>query len=577
MPRIGVFVCWCGRNIAGTVDPEKVVQAAQKLPGVAKAADYKYMCSQPGQKMIRDAIRDDGLEAVVVAACSPRLHETTFRNTCGEAGLNPYLCEIANIREHCSWVHSDMEQGTLKSQETVAALVEKIRRNEALIPIRVPIHKRAVVIGGGIAGIEAALSIAAGGYPVVLVERDPALGGNVARLSHTFTGRDSSPCILGARVSEVLRHPGIEVLTRSVVEDLAGYVGNFRLKIRTKKTVEAGETDTVADVEAGAIVVATGYSPYPMDRLTAFGAGLSPDVIDGLGFEEMLSAWEREGRPLGRPSDGKIPQEVAFIQCAGSRDREKGVAYCSRICCLTTAKHAAVYKQAVPGGQAYIFYSHFRAGGKGFEEFVQTSSAENRVIYLRGEVSRVFADGDGLHVWGRDEIAGREVDVQPDLVVLSTPLVPGRGAGDLAKVLKVATDENGFFAEVHPKLRPVESATRGIFLAGCAQAPRDIPESIAHALAAVAKVQALFSSDTVSQDPIVVQVDPDYCRGCGICVAACPYEARKIDPWTRKARVLEILCQGCGACVTACPNGATRQRNFTKPQIMKMIDAALGG
>lgn len=574
MTRIGVFVCHCGRNIAGTVDTEKVAQAVQSLPGVVQASDYKYMCSQPGQKMIRDAIRDRQLSGVVIGACSPRLHENTFRNACQQAGINPYMCEIANIREHCSWVHGDRDQGTVKAQETVATVVEKIRQNEALTPIQVGVTRRALVVGGGISGIEAALSVAGSGHQVILVERNSELGGNVARLSHLYTGRDSSPCLLGARIREVHLHPRIEVRTEAELEELSGYVGNFRAKIRQKGNGN-GSGDRMEEVDVGAVVIATGYSPYPMERMAAFGGGLSPDVIDGLKFEEMLTAWERDGQILRRPSDGQVPRQVVFIQCAGSRDREKGVPYCSKICCMTTAKHAALYKMAVPDGQAYIFYSHFRAGGKGYEEFVNTTSSENRPLYLRGEVSRVFVENGALRVWGSDALAGRDVEIQPDLIVLSTALVPAVGADALAKILKVPIDENGFFSEIHPKLRPVESPTRGIFLAGCAQAPRDIPESVAHALGAAAKVQALLSSDSVSQDPIVVHVDPDLCSGCGICVAACPYEARKIDPFTGKARVLEILCQGCGACVTACPNGATQQRNFAKSQLIKMIDAAL--
>lgn len=576
MPRLGVFVCHCGRNIAATVDPEKVARAARELPGVVQASDYKFMCSQPGQKMVRDAIRDQKLDGVVIAACSPRLHETTFRNACLQAGLNPFLCEIANIREHCSWVHAGAEEATRKAEDTVASLVEKIRRNEPLVPIQVGLTRRALVIGGGISGIEAALSIANSGHPVVLVERESELGGNASRLSHTYTDRDSAPCVIGARIRAVRVHPGIELRLRSEVEGLSGYVGNFRASIRTKSGDGNGNgSDGLEEVEVGAVVIATGYAAYPMEKLPAFGAGLTPDVIDGLRFEELLSAWERDGQVLRRPSDGTVPKHVVFIQCAGSRDREKGVPYCSRICCMTTAKHAAVYQQAVPDGQAYIFYSHFRAGGKGFEEFVQESAAKNGPYYLRGDVTRVFLQDGTLCVWGEDALSKREIEIQPDLIVLSTPLVPAGGADALARVLKTATDENGFFAEIHPKLRPVESATRGIYLAGCAQAPRDIPESIAHALSAAAKVQILFSSDTVSQEPIVVHVDTDLCSGCGVCVLACPYEARKIDPFTGRAQVVEILCQGCGACVTACPNGATQQRNFAKPQIMKMIDVAL--
>ncbi len=645
MARIGVFVCWCGRNIAGTVNVESVAKEVQDLSGVATAVDYKYMCSEPGQKMIRDSIIENNLDAVVIAACSPKLHESTFRNACSSAGLNPYRCEIANIREQCSWVHGDMEQGTLKAKETVATIVQKIRTNEALSPIQVPVTPRALVIGGGISGIEAALSIASSGHDVYLVEREASLGGNVARLSHTYTAQESTPCILAGRVREAMEHPKIKVYTHSTIEDFSGYVGNFNARIKKratyvdphlcdscgicipvcptpetdgdtslraikiagspsapgsavidkdiclhfakgcracadvcpKKAIDFEQEDVEEDIEIGAIVIATGYTSYPKERLKHFGAAVSPDVIDGLQFEAMLTAWERDGQPLKRPSDGKVIRDVVFIQCAGSRDKEKGVAYCSRICCMTTAKHARVFSQAVPRGQAYVFYSHLRSGGKGFEEFVQTSTADDKTLYLRGDVSRVFLEDGTLKVWGSDALSGSDVEIVADLIVLSTPLVPAEGSDDLAKTLKVTTDENGFFSEIHPKMRPVESPSRGVFLAGCAQAPRDIPESIAHALGAASKVQALFSSEWVYQEPLVVYVDEDYCSGCGICVETCPYDSRKINEWTKKAEVIEILCQGCGACVTACPNGATQQRNFTKPQIMRMIDAALRG
>ena len=645
MPRIGVFVCWCGRNIAGTVDTRDVARKAQDLPDVATAVDYTYMCSEPGQKMIRDSIIENKLDAIVIGACSPKLHESTFRRACSTAGLNPYMCEIANIREQCSWVHRDMEQATLKSQETIATLVQKIRANEALSPIQVPVTHRALVIGGGISGIEAALSIANNGHEVFLVEKDPFLGGNVARLSHTFTAQESIAWVLAARVQEVMKHPKIKIYTNSTVEDFSGYVGNFKARISKRathvdshlcngcgicipvcpipepdrhpsrqalkiagslcppgfavidrniclhfsegcrvcadvcpqKAVDFKQEDAAEDIEVGAVVIATGYSAYPMERLKDFGAAISPDVIDGLQFEAMLAAWERDRRPLRRPSDGKEPREIVFIQCAGSRDREKGVSYCSRICCMTTAKHAQVFGQAASGGQAYVFYSHLRSGGKGFEEFVQTSIVDDKTLYLRGDVSRIFMDDGVLKVWGNDALSGRDVEIAADLVVLATPLVPSKGSDELAKILRVTTDENGFFAEIHPKMRPVESPSRGIFLAGCAQSPRDIPESIAHALGAAGKVQALFSTRWVYQEPMVVYVDEDYCSGCGVCIDACPYGARKIDEWTKKAKVIEILCQGCGACAVACPNGATQQRNFTKPQIMGMIDAALRG
>jgi heterodisulfide reductase subunit A len=649
MPRIGVFVCHCGRNIAGTVDIDRLVEASSGFPDVNLSVDYKYMCSDPGQRLIHDAVKDHELDGVVIASCSPRLHEITFRNTCESAGLNPYKCEIANIREQCSWVHSDKEKGTEKALQTLETLVEKIRLNESLVPIEVPVTKRALVIGGGISGMEAALSIADSGHEVILVEREPVLGGNTARLSYTWLIQESSPCIVSSKVSDVYNHPRITLLTHSEIEEFSGYVGNFKASIRQKSTfiddtkcdactkclevcpvtVSAEEdrhfgprpavfipdadtspgpaviddkhclhftegcsacadicpqkavdfklADRLVEEEFGAVIIATGFGPYDKKRLKDYGTVDLPDVVDGLEFEEMLADWERTNGDIKRPSDGKVPKDVVFVQCAGSRDKSKGVPYCSRICCMTTAKHAKLFRDAVPDGNAYIFYSHMRAGGKGFEEYVQEAVGEDGIIYLRGDIANIFPENGIVKVWGRDELSGQDVEIDADMVVLATPLVPSKGTEELAKKLKVATDENGFFAEIHPKLRPVESATRGVYLAGCAQSPRDIPESIAHALGAAGKVIALFSADVLYQEPIVVFVDEDICSGCGVCVEACPYGARRIDSWTGKAQVIAALCQGCGACAVACPSGATQQRNFTKTQIMKMIEAALKG
>jgi heterodisulfide reductase subunit A len=344
-----------------------------------------------------------------------------------------------------------------------------------------------------------------------------------------------------------------------------------------KKAVQFNMKDMVTEHEFGAVVIATGYSPFPKENVKDPQTDGSPDIIDSLQFEELLAGWERTGEEIRRPSDGKKPEEIVFIQCAGSRDRNKGVSYCSRICCMTTAKQAKLFKDITPQGQVYVFYSHLRAGGKGYEEYVQESVSENRILYLRGDVSKIISENGYSKVLGRDELSGYDVEINADLVVLVTPLVPSLGSDELAKKLKVATDENGFFAEVHPKLRPVESASMGIFLAGCAQSPRDIPESIAHALGAAGKVIALFSAESIFQEPIVVRVDEDFCSGCGVCVEACPYDARTINPWTKKADIIAALCQGCGACAVACPNGATQQRNFTKNQILKMIDAVLKG
>ena len=562
MRKIGVFVCHCGLNIAGTVDVQRVVEAIKKYPGVAFATDYKYMCSDPGQALIKQSIADYELDGVVVAACSPAMHEVTFRKTARSAGVNPYLTEIANIREQISWVHqTEPEEATRKAIETIKTIVEKVRYDEPLEPFSLPLVKRALVVGGGIAGMTAALDIADAGYPVVLVERTAQLGGKMGQLSSLYLNFDTAPELLQSRIEAVTQHPNIQVLTGAEVTELGGYVGNF--------TVEVNSSEPFT-FDVGAIVVATGFELLPQSELGEYGGGRYPDVIDGLQFEHMLAQGE-----IRRPSDGDVPKEVVWVQCAGSRDPELHMPYCSKICCMYVAKQTMAYKQRVPDGQAYVFYIDIRSQGKGYEEFVQRAMTDYDVLYLRGKVARVFAEDGRVVVWGVDTLSGKAVEVQADLVVLATAAVPSAGARDLAQRLRVSTDEYGFFSEAHPKLRPVESLTAGIFLAGAAQFPKDIPESVAQASGAAAKVLGLFAQREMVQEPTIAFVDEELCAGCGLCVAACPYEARVMHPWRPIAVVQTALCQGCGACVVACPNKASSLHNLATGQLLAMMEPVL--
>ena len=562
MRKIGVFVCHCGLNIAGTVDVKRVVEAVKEYPGVVFATDYKYMCSDPGQALIQKAIADHELDGVVVAACSPAMHEVTFRKTARAAGVNPYLTEIANIREQISWVHeAEPDAATVKAIEIIETIIEKVRYDEPLEPFSLPLVKRALVIGGGIAGMTAALHIANAGYPVVLVEREAQLGGKMGQLSSLYLNFDTAPDLLQSRIEAVTRHPNIQVLTEAEVTELGGYVGNFTAKVN-------GSEPFTFDV--GAIVVATGFDLLPQSELGEYGGGRYPDVIDSLQFEHMLAQGE-----IRRPSDGTLPKEVVWVQCAGSRDPELHKPYCSKICCMYVAKQAMAYKQRVPDGQAYVFYIDIRSQGKGYEEFVQRAMTEYDVLYLRGKVARVFAEDGRVVVWGVDTLSGKAVEVQADLVVLATAAVPSAGARDLAQRLRVSTDEYGFFSEAHPKLRPVESLTAGIFLAGAAQFPKDIPETVAQASGAAAKVLGLFAQREMVQEPTIAFVDEELCAGCGLCVAACPYEARVMHPWKPIAVVQTALCQGCGACVVACPNKASSLHNLATEQLLAMMEPVL--
>ena len=579
MRRIGVFVCHCGLNIAATVDVERVAEEIRQYPGVAYAVDYKYMCSDPGQSLIKEAIQKEGLDGVVVAACSPAMHEATFRRAVASVGLNPYLCEIANIREQCSWVHQDRESATRKAVAIISSLVEKVKLNEPLEPLTLPLIRRALVIGGGIAGLTAALDIAEAGYPVILVERKPVLGGKMRELSGLYLNFDAAPDLLAQRIEAVEKHPHITVLTEAEVEEVSGYVGNFSVKIRRFVNSEFVNSDESTNLRApnllvydiGAIVVATGYELYPLSKLGEYGGGRIPDVLDSLQFERMLADGE-----IRRPSDGKIPREIVWVQCAGSRDPELHMPYCSKICCMYVAKQAIAFKRLMPGGQAYVFYIDIRSAGKGYEEFVRQAMEEYDVLYLRGKVSKVFQEDGKVIVWGVDTLTGKPLEIAADLVVLATAAVPSQGAKELAQRLRIASDEHGFFSEAHPKLRPVESLTAGIYLAGAAQFPKDIPETVAQASAAAAKVLSLFSQREMIHEPTVAYVIEELCSGCGLCVEACPYEARSLHPWKGIATVNEALCQGCGACVVACPNKASRMRNFTTDQVLAMLEGVTG-
>ncbi len=1109
MKRIGVFICHCGRNISTNIDIERLVEEIKAHPGVQHCEDYKYMCSDPGQIMIKEKLREKNLDAVVVASCSPLLHEVTFRRAIQEAGLNPYLLEMANIREQCSWIHADHKEATRKASEIIKATVEKVKYNDALEPAKIPVTPRALVLGGGIAGIQAALDVANSGYEVVLVERTPSVGGHMAQLSETFPTLDCSQCILTPKMVDVSHHDRIKLYTYSEVDEVSGSVGNFRVKIRrkasfvdnkkcngcsdcdpacpvlmvnefdgglsqrkaiyrpfpqavpnvytidkrgvppcrsacpagvnvqgyvalssmgkfkealalerednpfasvcgrvcthpceseckraefgdavsiraikrfisdveegspahdkpeertkkvaiigagpsglscayflakrgyktkvfealpvvggmlitgipefrlprkmlerdvdyikswgveivtglrvedpesllksgfdavylgsgahverrlniggedlkgvfygidflrranleghfevgsrvavigggnsaidaartalrlgaeevtivyrrsltempadqdeideamregidirflaaptsfngidgklkemmciqmrlgepdesgrrrpepvqgsdfaigvdtvivtigqepdlsylprgtgikkskwnsiivddtTKETsvpgifaggdavrgpdtviwaiadgkeaaisidrylngidmsdnrakreplkdialprsikansrqevrtlsiadrtgnfnevnlgltaeqtriearrclacggcTECGECekvcqqdaiahrmeDELVEEEVGAVVVATGYELYPIEKIREYGAGRYEDVIDGLQFERLLSASGPTQGEILRPSDNSVPKRIAFISCAGSRDPEHHLPYCSKICCMYNTKHALLYKERVHDGEAIVFSIDIRTAGKDYEEFFMRAKEGENVLYIRGKPSRVMKEGEDLVVWSTDTLTGRPLKIKCDMVVLSMAVVPSARTSDLAKRLRIQTNVHGFFNEAHPKLRPVESLVPGFFLAGCAQSPKDIPESVAQASAAASKVVEMFSKKELTAEPMVVVIDEEMCSGCRLCVVTCPYEARKINEEKNIVEINEALCMGCGCCVAACPSGASQQKNLVEKQISRMVEVILG-
>ncbi len=659
MSRIGVFVCHCGTNIGGVVNVPEVVEAARHMPLVAYADENKYTCSEVGQASIRDAISEQRLDRVVIASCSPRMHENTFRRTVAAAGLNPYLLEISNIREHCSWVHSDSKDATAKAIDLVSMAVAKVARHESLLPKQVGLTKRALIIGGGITGIQAALDIASAGHEVVLVEKEPSIGGRMSQLDKTFPTLDCSACILTPKMVDVAQHPNITLLTYSEVKEVRGFVGNFEVDILKKakmvdyvkctgcgtcwqacperipsefdlglgsrpaiyipfaqavpnkpvidqvncryekylkwketeegpeppqcricegvcptEAIDRSQVDEIITEKFGAVVVTTGFKTFDHSVYGEYGGGRYPDVISSLELERLMSAAGPTGGEVLRPSDGTHPKNVVFIQCVGSRDDKVGRPYCSKVCCMYTAKHAIMLREHDSEVQCYVFYIDVRAGGKDFEEFARRAQDETGALYLRGRVSQIYQEGKNLKVLGEDSLIGRPVEIEADLVVLATGMEPSDNADLIAQKLNISYNTYNFLIEAHPKLRPVETQTDGIFVAGTCVGPRDIPDCVAHGSAAAAKVGALLSQDSLTTDPLTSIVDQMKCVGCFACREVCPFNAIE-EQVTRDNRTIssinESLCKGCGLCVVACRPGAINLRGFTSQQLLSEV------
>ncbi len=641
-PRIGVFVCHCGTNIAAIVDVKKVVEEVKKLPGVVHAEHYMYMCSDPGQQLIINAIKEKKLNGVIVAACTPSLHYETFARAVESAGLSKYRYKIVSIREYCSWVHfHDRKRATEKAIRIIAAAVAEIRNNKVYEPIKRKVVKKALVIGGGIAGMTAAIDIANAGIPVILVEKEPTIGGKMLQLSVTFPTLDCAQCTITPKMAEVGKHPNIKLYTLSEVIDVSGHIGDFKVKIRKKprmvdpdecrlcgfceracpvevfneftrglnkrkaiylpfpqavpasyvidvdhctkcglcvkvcpvNAINLEEKEEIIEENVGAIVVATGFDLYDGRRLPEYGYGIYKNVVDALQFEQLIVPSGPTKGQIVRLSDGKPAKTVVFIQCAGQRDVNH-LPYCSKICCMYTAKQAMMYKSKVPDGKAYIFYIDVRTAGKGYEEFYRKVQEIMGITYIRGRVGKIWEDEDGsLIVTGVDTLSGELVKIKADLVVLALGMVPQLDK-KLAEKLKISTDEYGFAQEVHPKLKPVETEVGGIYIAGAVQGPKDISESVAQASAAASKVIQLLTKKEIEKDPLIAEIDESRCDGCGICASTCPYGAITIEDGV--AKINEVMCDGCGMCAAACPVGAIQVRNLTDKHLSDMIRAVYG-
>ncbi|MCL2115335.1 MAG: CoB--CoM heterodisulfide reductase iron-sulfur subunit A family protein [Methanobrevibacter sp.] len=642
-PRIGVYVCHCGINIAGVVDVPAIAEYAKTLPNVVLAKDYKYYCSDPGQQAIQEDIKEHNLNRIVVAACSPRLHEPTFRRCVQEAGLNQFLFEFANIREHDSWVHMNQPvEATEKAKDLTRMAVAKTRLLEPLEASKVDVNNNAMVIGGGVAGIQAALDLADMGFQTYMVEKQPTIGGRMGQLDKTFPTLDCSMCILAPKMVDVGKHENIELMTYSEVRAVEGYIGNFKVKVE-KKPRFINEEDCVGcgscvevcpiempnyfdegigmvkaayipfpqavplcatidkdyciecklcnqicergavvhdqesefvDLEVGTIIVATGYDPYDPTEKLEYGYGAHTNVITAMEVERMINAsGPTEGKVL-KPSDNEKPKRVAFIHCVGSRDEQIGKPYCSRVCCMYSMKNAQLIKDKDPEAEVTLYYMDIRAFGKGFEEFYKRSQEKYGIKFVRGRPAEVIENPDlTLTVRGEDTLLSKVTEYDYDMVILSIGLVPPEGSEDLRQTIGLSRSADGFLMEAHPKLRPVDTLTDGVYLAGASQGPKDIPDAVAQGSGAAARAAIPMVKGEVEIEPIVATTDTDVCGACEACVELCPYGAITIEE--EQADVNVALCKGCGTCVAACPSGAMDQQHFKTAQIMAQIEAAL--
>jgi heterodisulfide reductase subunit A len=649
--RIGVFVCDCGLNIAGSVDCEELRTWAEELPGVVVSVRNKYTCADPGQEEIKKYVREYNLNRVVVASCTPRMHEPTFRNCVAEAGLNPYLFEMANIREQCSWVHlHDREAATKKAKDIVKMAVAKARLLQPQEDMKTPVTHAALVVGGGVAGIQAALDLADAGHQVYLVEKEPSIGGNMAHLDKTFPTMDCSICVLGPKMMDVGRHPLIKLMAYSEVEEISGYVGNFKVRVRKKARyvdekvcnscgrcaevcpvvvpdsfqqgfssrkaayiplpqavpssylidmehclgnnpvtcdkcldvceehcIDLSMQDELVEINVGAIIVATGMDIYDPTALDEYGYSRFENVITTLEFERLICGGGPTDGKLVRPSDYQAPKRIGFIQCVGSRTENRGNPYCSNVCCMNTIKDSLLINEHDSDSEIHVFYMDIRAYGKGFEDLFRRSK-EAGVHYIRGLPGEVIEDPGtrNLKVRVENTTTSKVEEYDLDMVVLSVGLQPRDDLKHLTSIVNVSQTADGFVMEAHPKLRPVDAPTPGIFFAGCVESPKDIKDSVTQASAAVARSSILLNSDTIQGDAIKALVDLEKCTSCGLCARVCSFGAIEVDVKAKTAaHVTTAACAGCGVCAAECRFGAITIQHFQDEQILAQISAAL--
>ncbi len=644
--RIGVYICHCGGNISDIVNIGEAVEFAKKQKDVVLVRDNGHICSNEGQMLVLSDIREFKLDKIVIAACSPSFQGQTFMKMMERAGLNPYVLEMANIREQCSWAHINYpEEATEKAKDLTNIAISKVRLDTPLSKAKMPIGKRVLVIGGGIAGIQAALDLGDAGFKVYLVEEKPTIGGHMAQLSKTFPTEDCSACILSPKMSDVAAHPNIELLTYSEVIAISGYLGNYNAKIKIKptyvdpskctccgdcsevcpvdvpnefneglsfrkaiyiptdiavphsftldienclgllplacakcrdacdaKAINYDQYEKTMDITVDTIIVATGFDIFNPAEKPVFGFGKYENVLTALQLERLVEH-EESGKNLV-----DIGNKIAFIQCVGSRDEQIKKEYCSRVCCMYATKLAQLLKRNRPERDIYIFYTDLRAYGKGFEEYYKRAQ-KNGVKYIRGRTAEIQENPKNkkLILKVEDTLTRSLIEGEFDTVILSTGMVPSEGTKKIRDILRIGRTTDGFLAEAHPKFKPVDTLTEGIFLAGTVQGPKDIPDTVAQASAAAARAIRLMNKGEYEAEPITASIDEELCAGCGVCISVCPYDAIAFEAeGARKfAKVNEMLCKGCGSCAGSCPSGAAQQKWFNTEQIKEMLRAIL--